>query len=681
MKNWDRAGALFAAAIVFGVAVFGCGGSDNETTSGSSNGGGGHGAGANEGGRNEGGGVQDPLEVTSHELAPASVSESYTAKLTARGGRPPYRWSLAKGTLAAGLSLAKSGSITGKATSRGTSTFTVEVTDASSPPQTATASLEITVSKVWYVRPDGGTRYSAMATTGQCDGLSDSAYPGSGTNQRCAFSDYRYLYSDKSYNNSAWVISGGDVVVLRGGPWRVGSDTPGDAPAGDFCVGIGPACSSPPIPSGTAAAPTRILGENYANCSKKTEIFGGHGVGAIFGLNGASYVDLECLELTDHAQCSQTGSPQLPSGCVYGVDDYASNGITTDVMTHDITIQDLDIHGFTSRAMIGPIGGEIDVNRVRMAYNGNAGWDFDDGNATQSVNGKVKAHELVIEWNGCNEEYPVTHKYSAISCYDQDSAGYGGGIGTPPTPLDFSCDHCTARYNTQDGMDLGHVQQSDIEFTNSIMYGNMGGTFKIGPNYRMILHNNISLGNCQRMSAPIGDVPSTFNQYLSLWCRAGDHMGANFWPDASAADSVLDYEFNTFVGYESVQIDVQCAGASCPNVHYTFRNNLIMGYADPAYNGGQLPGMFYSILPTKQDHNLFYDLRSITCPTGHSGEICISPKFVNQPTFAGEASLDDFDFAIAASSPAKKAGVTVPGLDRDYNGAHRSNPPSIGAFE
>jgi hypothetical protein len=229
-----------------------------------------------------------------------------------------------------------------------------------------------------------------------------------------------------------------------------------------------------------------------------------------------------------------------------------------------VHLQDLDIHGFTSRAMIGPIGGEIDLNRVRMAYNGNAGWDFDDGNATQSVNGNVKASYLTIEWNGCNEEYPVTHQYSAISCYDDSSGGYGDGLGTPPTPLDFSCDHCTADYNTQDGMDLGHTQQSTISFTNSLMYGNMGGTYKIGPNYRMTLTNDLSLGNCKRMSAAIGDVPSTFNANLSDFCRAGDHMGANFYAGASAADSVLDYEFNTFVGYESTTIDVQCGGTAAP---------------------------------------------------------------------------------------------------------------------
>ncbi len=72
--------------------------------------------------------------------------------------------------------------------------------------------------ETWYVRHDGGTRYSTRATSGQCDGKADAPYRGKGTNQHCAFSDYRYLWDDQTYNNDAWVIAGGDTVIIRGGP-------------------------------------------------------------------------------------------------------------------------------------------------------------------------------------------------------------------------------------------------------------------------------------------------------------------------------------------------------------------------------------------------------------------------------------------------------------------------------
>ncbi len=50
--------------------------------------------------------------------------------------------------------------------------------------------------------------------TGQCDGLADAAYPGSGVDQHCAFGDYRFLWDDQSYGNHAWVIAGGDTVIV-----------------------------------------------------------------------------------------------------------------------------------------------------------------------------------------------------------------------------------------------------------------------------------------------------------------------------------------------------------------------------------------------------------------------------------------------------------------------------------
>ena len=42
--------------------------------------------------------------------------------------------------------------------------------------------------------PDGGSRYSAKQTAGQCDGKADAAYLESGANQHCAFNDYRYFF-------------------------------------------------------------------------------------------------------------------------------------------------------------------------------------------------------------------------------------------------------------------------------------------------------------------------------------------------------------------------------------------------------------------------------------------------------------------------------------------------------
>ena len=87
-----------------------------------------------------------PVSITTGSLSSGQVSSTYAATLTASGGTSPYSWSVSSGTLPAGLSLsASSGQINGTPTQNGTSTFTIQVKDSSSPAQTATESLSITI--------------------------------------------------------------------------------------------------------------------------------------------------------------------------------------------------------------------------------------------------------------------------------------------------------------------------------------------------------------------------------------------------------------------------------------------------------------------------------------------------------------------------------------------------------
>src|SRR6185503_1549032 len=79
------------------------------------------------------------LAVTTSSLPGGTVGTAYSQSLAASGGTPPYSWSLASGTLPAGLSLSTAGTISGTPTAAGNSAFTVRVTDAAS--QSATASL------------------------------------------------------------------------------------------------------------------------------------------------------------------------------------------------------------------------------------------------------------------------------------------------------------------------------------------------------------------------------------------------------------------------------------------------------------------------------------------------------------------------------------------------------------
>lgn len=87
-----------------------------------------------------------PLVITNgtDTLTPGRVGQSYATGVFADGGIPPYRWSLVAGQLPPGLSLTTSpGRITGTATTAGTFTFTLRVTDTGG--QQATQQFSITI--------------------------------------------------------------------------------------------------------------------------------------------------------------------------------------------------------------------------------------------------------------------------------------------------------------------------------------------------------------------------------------------------------------------------------------------------------------------------------------------------------------------------------------------------------
>ncbi|MGD1078804.1 MAG: N,N-dimethylformamidase beta subunit family domain-containing protein [Candidatus Sulfotelmatobacter sp.] len=87
-----------------------------------------------------------PLVIATTTLPSGLEGQAYVATLVASGGTAPYTWSIANNTsLPPGLSLSSGGQISGVPTVAGTGTFTVQVTDGGSPPQTATQSLSIMI--------------------------------------------------------------------------------------------------------------------------------------------------------------------------------------------------------------------------------------------------------------------------------------------------------------------------------------------------------------------------------------------------------------------------------------------------------------------------------------------------------------------------------------------------------
>lgn len=540
--------------------------------------------------------------------------------------------------------------------------------------------------ETWYVRANGGTRT-------QCDGRSDAAYPAKG--KHCAFGDMRFLWDGREYGKLRWVIAGGDTVILDNTKaWRIGWEGDGTHRESEpWCWGWagGPfGCFNPAIPAGTPEHHTRILGRNWEHCSagsqpdksKMTEVFGGHGAGTALNLSGAQYTDVECINIARHSDCARHGDPRLPKDCRNDppMDDYDSEGITTDNHTHDVLLQDLWIHGHTDRGIIGPIGGLVTANRVDISTNGMAGWDFDDGRGTPSINGVLHMADSTIEWSGCNQQYPATSPIPVATCYGQSNGGYGDGIGTPANyGMDVVIDHSVFRYNVQDGEDFGHVDSGDhkLSITNSLSYANGGGQFKWGPNFLHVLFaNNVAVGNCLRMSKPIPGVPASFNAHLGDFCRAEDAISFNFRQGGTAI-----FDNNTIVSYAPTTFDISCWDKSCSNSTLVLRNNIIMGVTNPATFslGGKLggPGGLYfqqTIGHVVRGHNLIYGVRNMRC---ESSEVCKDPRFANETQFHSEADLDNFKPDLAPNSPARGVGEHLGDLKTDFYGRSR---PAVGAY-
>ena len=564
----------------------------------------------------------------------------------------------------------------------------------------------------WYVRPDGGTRYSAAVPTGQCNGKSDAAYPGSGTNRPCAFSDVRFLWTDGTYctdisaNSTCWkwIGSGGDTYLLRGSladhiTYRIGSSGPNSKDI--FGLAGNPyGAGAPPPPSGTSSAHTRLVGENFASCSApsaKTQLHGGYGVGAVLSLAAASYVDVACLDITDFSPCGRSGQAhQCKTG--YPLDDYASNGIVFTRLTNHTTLTDVRVHGLGAAGILGPTGDGVTMTRLEVLGNASAGWNADAGDGTTGT-GSLLVQNFNISWNGCAEEYPITHPLPYNECTDQEHAGYGDGFGTatvassPGWQAHF--DQGVVSYNTQDGLDALHLigSGSSMTITRVLAYGNIGQQIKVGGASGTAV-NNLIVGNCRAMSVDIPGTPSGYNRTLGPFCRAGDEAVLL----TAGKNATLVFDNNTIYSAGRIGIELECDGSSgaCDaSSKMLYRNNIFVGFPQDAKHGypgevgtQEYPTPLYTEMEVNvlrnpgsiDSHNVTYRQRPDgACPVGayEKDAICGPPGLIDESYHLyGYGNM-----APAAGSPAAKSGIALADVHVDYAGMQRPETPSRGALE
>ena len=235
--------------------------------------------------------------ITVATLPNGTFDQPYNATIGVDGGTAPYSCAVTAGTLPSGLTLGNNCVISGTPTSIGTAALTVQATDSSSPAQTATGPVSITIAPTGLSLPSitlptatVNTPYSApIAVSGGtapyvCS-LSNGALPaGLGLNGNCVVS-------------GTPTASGTSNVTVT----ATDSGTPAQTIAAPVALTVAPAglsLTTPTLPNGAAGTPySAAVGVSGGTAPYTCNVSSGTlPAGLSFGAN-----------------CAVTGTPTLPS--------------------------------------------------------------------------------------------------------------------------------------------------------------------------------------------------------------------------------------------------------------------------------------------------------------------------------------------------------------------------------
>jgi hypothetical protein len=149
--------------------------------------------------------------ITSAPLPAATAGATYSVQLSAAGGTPPYNWSVLSGPLPLGLVLLSSGLLSGIPSALGTTTTTVQISDAFGV--RASAAFTVVVQA-----PAGPTaEYLTASSDGGVSAFSSPGNPASQTGPN-DLSSVVGIATDQSGANYWIVTSTGHVVASPGTP-------------------------------------------------------------------------------------------------------------------------------------------------------------------------------------------------------------------------------------------------------------------------------------------------------------------------------------------------------------------------------------------------------------------------------------------------------------------------------
>ena len=578
----------------------------------------------------------------------------------------------------------------------------------------------------YYIRTDGGT-------STQCTGKADVAYDGSGTGEACAFKNL--FYATGWNGGAAAKIVGGDTVVIGDSVESQGSFPIGYSSYLSGCSAVyGTDCRMSNLPSGPDAShPTRIVGKGWdTGCTTKPELWGRNKVYWMLRWSGRDNIDIECLKITDHDQCTGYNPYHNQCGSV-STGNYGWRGIDAR-NSANVTIKNVDVIGMPQQGFLVGKLTDWTIENVNLVGNGAAGWDNDHPDSTDDDNaGTMTFKNVAVKYNGCGYTYPGE---IPVDCFSQDQGGYGDGLGTSlQTKANWVFENCDFSHNVSDGLDMLYFGGNKlVSIIRSRFEGNCGNQIKSAASLNM--ENSIVGGNCDYFSGKsftlndaaqagrdvsgcdydgvcdanensssqsTGGCRCLFNTRLNKLdcghatvdeygfgpsgdcvifnvCRAGGDAIAFAINRAGDAGNYAKLSNNTIYGNGNYLF--YASGNYCNGTEtITSRNNIF--YGNTIAGGGKTglygeEGTCYTTFNFNNDYSIVYNVQSSPCPSGNL--ICLDPHF----TTPIDKTLEDMNFYLSTDSPAIDAAdetVTLWNGSNDKNDFARGASWDIGGFE
>ncbi|MFD0737898.1 choice-of-anchor Q domain-containing protein [Lysobacter koreensis] len=493
----------------------------------------------------------------------------------------------------------------------------------------------------FFVRTDGGD-------ANQCNGRADTAYPGSGTAQNCAWKHPSYALPSTGTAR----IAGGDTLMIGAGEYMIGYGAPGSTCTSGDRTG----CWLGQIPSGpSSTAKTRILG----NASAPPKLWGSEGNSIVLNLNTSSNVEVGHLEITDKNACvtrHNVASAACGTGGTwagYGIYAYGSS---------NVWIHDVNIHGMAHTGLNAGKLSNWTIERTKINANGWAGWDSNVGD-NGSNSGQMILRDIEVAWNGCGEN-PSTG--AAVNCWGQVSGGYGDGIGLNTTGGQWLVEDAFIHHNASDGLDFLYMDgapSTSVIFRRVYSIANAGNQIKSLGN--TTIENSVLVSSCGYWNGILknGEVCRASGNTISL---------------TPSANTVINIRHNTITG-EGDNLILTREGVASGKVY--IQNNALIGQTDFLAAQSGWPDdktaahyAYNDASTVSFSGNLVWNVKNNQCP---AGSICgQDPKLKN-------ITLANFDGTPQAGSPVIDKAPLLSGVTTDFLLQARpvGGAADIGAYE